>query len=118
MEFEPECSHTFCRICGITFQSELDRTPEPDAMIEFEARMRRMEWSHKHAKTHPAREHEALEKSGRFLTPEAAVKLVPLGIIPVQDIVFSDESEHAGLEAPRMPTDDVEDVLKGYVNGR
>lgn len=108
LEFDPQRDHTFCRICGAVFQSELDRIDQQTVFEAFEARMRRMEWSHRHAKRHPSREHEELARSGRFLTPEATEKLVPYGIIPVQDIVMSDEVRHAGLLAPRAPINDAE----------
>lgn len=42
------------------------------------------------------------------MTPEAAYKLIPLGIIPVSDMIFDSATEQAAHEAPRLdaPTQD------------
>lgn len=116
-EFRKDRDHTFCRICGKVFQPALNRLPDEyygDSAI-YEAMLQRRAWSEKHARTHPAREHELLRLSGRFVTPEAALALVPYGIIPVQDIVFSVEHEQAGLEAVRMPEEN-ESTLRGGIS--
>ena len=75
----------------------------------------RQEWANKHAKTHSEREHLDLRASGLLVTPEAAEKLVPYGIIPVQDIVMNEESAHAALQAARAPSDDAETTLRRSV---
>lgn len=84
--------------------------------IIFAAFLQRREWSLKHGKLHTSKEHWALEASGRFCTPEAAEKLIPLGIIPFQDMLEDEEHAHAGLIAARMPSDDAETTLKGGVS--
>lgn len=66
------------------------------------------EWAINHNKIHPEHQHRSFRRSGRFLTPEATEKLVPLGIIPVSDMLVNDEAEHAARLAPRAPKDDVE----------
>lgn len=106
MEFDPKRDHSYCRICGTVYQTQ----PAPNTAQEvLDAELLRRRWSQKHARLHTTRQHRQLAQSGMHCTPEALVKLAPLGIIPVSDIVLSDESEHAGLTAPRMPTTDAED---------
>jgi len=108
MVFNPNRDYTYCRICGVIYQPELNRVPNPTAEIILAAEILRRQWSQVHAKIHTSTEHRQLALSGRHCTPEALQKLVPFGIIPVTDIVFDQESEHAGLEAGRAPTNDVE----------
>lgn len=118
MEFMPDRNHTACKLCGRIFQSWFDRLPVGEITPEttLAGYIERLEWSQKHARTHPEHEHESLKKSGRFATPEATVKLAAYGISPISDMVFSDESEQAAREAPRCPTDDVE-ISKGPQKG-
>jgi hypothetical protein len=110
MTFMPTRDYTYCRICGVVYQPELNRVPEEEYTVEviLAANLLRREWSQYHARSHSSTEHRQLKDSGRHCTPEALQKLVPFGIIPVSDIVFDNESEHAGLEAPRAPVNDVE----------
>lgn len=110
MTFMPDRDYTYCRICGVVYQPELNRVPESEYTVEviLAANLLRREWSQYHARSHTSTEHRQLAQSGRHCTPEALQKLVPFGIIPVSDIVFDNESEHAGLEAPRAPVNDVE----------
>lgn len=110
IEFNPNRDYTYCRICGVIYQPGLNRVPSEqyNSEVILAAEILRREWSQSHAKTHSDHEHRMLTLSGRHCTPEALQKLVPFGIIPVSDIVFDEESEHAGLEAHRAPTDDVE----------
>jgi hypothetical protein len=68
----------------------------------------RKEWSFKHARTHPQWEHDQLEKSGAYMTPDAAMKLASFGIISLSDMALSNEMWHAGRESHRMPHNDVE----------
>jgi hypothetical protein len=42
------------------------------------------------------------------MTPEAAHKLASFGIISLGDMALIDEHWHAGFEAARVPTNDVE----------
>ncbi len=110
MKFKPDRPYTYCCICGELFQPELDRVPSNEYTPEviLAAEIQRRAWSHRHAKNHKAHEHRSLALSGRHCTPEALIRLVPFGIIPITDIVLDDESRFAGLEAPRAPNDDVE----------
>lgn len=110
-EYDPERPAQHCRLCGTSFQPALARTDDWlwNDEVKWAVEILLREWSNNHARTrHTQREHENHRRSGRFLTPEAAAKLIPLGIYPVQDIVLDDEVRHAGLLAPRAPKDDVE----------
>lgn len=108
--FIPDRPHTMCRICGSVFQPGLDRVPQDEYTMEvqYAAEIQRREWSQTHARTHTSTEHRQLHLSGRAFTPEALVRLAPLGIIPITDMALDEECAAAGLEAPRMPTNDVE----------
>ena len=108
--FIPTRDYVYCRICGVIYQPGLNRVPDEEYTNEviLAAEILRREWSQKHARIHSQAQHRQLALSGRHSTPEALQRLVPYGIIPVVDIVFSEESEHAGLTANRAPTDDVE----------
>lgn len=108
--FLPDRNHTACKICGTIFQSWFDQLPldEVDDETIMAGLIQRMDWSKRHARTHSQHVHDTLRKSGRFATPEATVKLAAYGISPISDMVFSDESAQAALEAPRCPLDDVE----------
>jgi len=110
MQFDPSRPYTYCRICGTVYQPGLNRLPICDITDETDlaAELHRREWSSRHARLHSSTEHRSLERSGRHCTPEALQRLVPLGIIPVSDIVMNPESEHAGLTAPRAPNNDCE----------
>ena len=116
LQFHPSASYSGCKLCGKVFQSNLDRKlfallNEPikdDQLIErvkVQADYLRQMWREEHSKTHPEEEHRSLKLSGEFCTPEAALKLVPLGITPLQ---HEGEVAAAMLEAPRAPLDDVE----------
>ena len=110
MRFIPNRDFVYCRICGTIYQPELNRVSDEEytAEVILAAELLRREWSQKHAKTHPPSAHRRLAMSGLHCTPEALEKLVPFGIIPVTDIIVNKESEQAGLEAKRMPVNDVE----------
>lgn len=108
LEFDPSRPYTYCRLCGDIFQPALNRLAFPTLLDSLEATDQRKAWSHKHARTHTDAEHNQLLLSGLHCTPEALHKLVPFGIIPASDIAISNESEHAGLEAPKAPLDDVQ----------
>jgi hypothetical protein len=115
MDLDVTCPYTYCRICGKTFQTDLDRNPQkhvtpnyPLDQVKLDALLRRRSWSLSHARTHTATEHRQLQISGRQFTPEAQRALAPLGIISITDLVLSNEHEYAGLEAPRIPIADAE----------
>lgn len=110
MEFMPNRDYTYCRICGTIFQPWLNRVPDEEYTQEvvLAAELLRREWSNSHAKTHTVTEHRMLALSGRHCTPEALANLLPMGIVPVSDLALDAESAQAGLEAPRMPVNDVE----------
>lgn len=80
---------TYCRLCG-------------DLFIHNNEYNRRI-WSFDHSETHHPVEHIALERSGNWLTPEAAIRLAPYGVIPLGDMVVNAAVAQAMLEAPRMP---------------
>jgi len=110
LEYDPHRPARHCRICGRSYQPKLARVPEYewDMEVKWAVEILLKEWALAHYKTHPERVHQQLLASGRFMTPEATVKLASLGIYPVQDMVFSDEAAHAGRLAPRAPTDDAD----------
>jgi hypothetical protein len=103
--FRADREYTFCRICGDVFQPAEERVPDREytrAAKSNSAKLQR-EWAKVHNRTHPDWEHKQFEASGRFLSPEATYALVPFGVIPLSDLVFSAENAAAGIEAPRMP---------------
>jgi len=108
--FDPDKPYTFCCICGDLYQDATQREVTPESPLNkiAHATLLRKTWASSHAKTHSTREHELLRLSGRAVTPEAAVRLVPFGISPLTDMVLSDEHEHAAATAPRRPQDDAE----------
>lgn len=108
--YDPKRPARHCRLCGASFQPALARAAEYEANEEIKLAVEILlqEWTVNHNKRHTPKEHRNFRMSGRFLTPEAAEKLIPLGIYPVQDIVMDDEVRHAAAIAPRKPTDDVE----------
>jgi hypothetical protein len=119
LEFRTDRPHTCCRICGAVYQTDIDRHPEQYVnnseflsveMVETFATDKRRRWSHKHSKSHDYRTHELLGVSGLWCTPQAAHKLAAFGIIPLLDMVLSNETEHALLESKAIPTDDAEGV--------
>ena len=112
LEFDIRKPYTFCRICGLVYQTPADRSPFISIHHNARHTERRRIWSHQHARTHAVHEHRMLELSGRFVTPEAAEKLVTYGICPVSDMAFTDEHEHAAKQANRRPVDDVEGATK------
>lgn len=114
LTFDPAKSHTACKICGAVFQSNADRDLPPvggfaESHAVWAAESIRRRWSHKHAKTHTEKEHERLKMSGRWCTPEAALKLVAYGIIPISDAVLDPEIEDALRESSPIPFNDSED---------
>lgn len=119
LTFDPDASFTGCLICGEVYQSHLDRKcrklrDEPlnplneffEEYMYFTKELRRG-WDVDHAKLHTQREHEALRASGMFCTPEAALKLTPLGVFSI-DHHNETELAAAMTEAPRAPQNDVQ----------
>lgn len=122
--FDITGEYVCCLICGDVYQSELDRAiikvrsnyplvskyDQEILDIELprklaEAKSKRDLWAYNHRRKHSEKAHLDLRRSGRFCTPEAALKLSPLGIIPLEP---SNEMAHAMFEAPRAPQNDVE----------
>lgn len=112
-KFQLNATWAACRLCGAVFQSDLDRTTPPiPSNVAAQAYQLRQQWRAKHeAQNHTAREIADLEKSGLAITPEAAYKLAPYGIVPIGDVGGLEQPnviDHALWEAPRAPTDDCE----------
>ena len=103
--FEPSKPHSYCNICGDYFQSELDRLSLPLPSEVYAAAELRRRWSVKHSGSHTSAEHRSYKASGLFMLPEAALRLIPFGIVPISDIVLdeSNSSRQAASEAPRSP---------------
>ena len=103
-----------CRICGDIFQPWLN-TDTPDheynSEIRLAASIEVLEWRSKHNSKHSDAEHIRFNRSGRTLSPEAAIRLAPFGLVPIGD---SDDAEiaQALAEAPRAPIDDVQSTLR------
>jgi hypothetical protein len=105
-----------CRICGDIFQPRKNIETPDEAYtdtIMFQATIEIRQWRNDHNLRHPPHEHILLAQSGLTMTPEAAHKLAPFGLVPVAD-VDNKEVADALREAPRAPVDDVETTLKGY----
>ncbi len=116
LKFMIDRPHTACLICGEVFQSTYDRhplekitafLPTLEAVAAF-ANSLRKEWSQTHAKTHTEREHTALRESGRFYTPDAAIKLAAFGIISISDLGADDEVSDALRQSSPIPKDDAQ----------
>jgi hypothetical protein len=103
-EFDATMPYTGCRLCGRIFQSELDRSN----IAPVEALELRKNWSLKHAKLHTELEHQLLEKSGWWCTPEAAQRLASFGIVDIGALALSGEHSMAYLESESIPVDDAE----------
>jgi hypothetical protein len=98
-----------CGICGESYQPDEARLPNyyADREVQLKVDFLLRHWAHNHNKMHSERERLAFIKSGKLMTPEAALKLIPLGIYPLADLTLDDEIIAAGFEAPRCPSDDV-----------
>lgn len=110
MAFMPNRDYVACCVCGEVFQHWLSRVDENEYTneVRLAAEIKRREWTQIHSRTHSEAQHRQLALSGRQFTPEATYKLCSLGLIPLSDIVMSDEHAQAGLESRRMPINDVE----------
>jgi len=115
-EFDPDKPFRCCLLCGDVYQTDADRAIMPNSppLVIYNAPQRRQMWAELHNRQkHTDAEHRNLKLSGLMCTPEAAEKLAPYGIVPVSDIVLSDEHEHAAKQAPRAPVNDaIHDVRK------
>lgn len=115
LTFRLDCEYTACLICGEVYQSSYDRNPELHLSnwlptietVGLFAQLMRKEWSRRHAKEeHTEKEHEDLRASGRFYTPEAAIKLAAFGLIDLVGLVMDDEIEDALRQSSPVPTND------------
>jgi hypothetical protein len=99
-----------CRICGAIFQPKLN-TDTPDELYTeltaYRAHEEITRWRIKHNKRHAEREHLQFRDTGLTLSPRAAHRLAPYGLIPVLD-AQDPEIADAMRTAPRAPYDDVE----------
>jgi hypothetical protein len=117
VEFDAFAEYTGCFLCGAVFQSPQDRAyyvllcdpsiPNEKLMqLKAIADRRRDEWRTKHSENeHTQAEHEELARSRDLMTPEAAMKLAPLGMFPLEG---SKEMFDAMAEAPRVPDGRIE----------
>lgn len=108
-----------CRICGAIFQSRLN-TDTPDyeytSLTKLAAHFETMRWRDQHNKKHTEREHLEFVSTGRTFSPEAAHKLVPFGLVPINDALDpTGEIDDAMLTAPRVPINDVENAPVGLI---
>ncbi len=117
LQFTTHRPYTFCRICGDVYQSSYDRLPHerisnwlPDLeAVDRFATLLRKEWSLAHSKEHKMHEHQQLAMSGRFLTPEAAIKLAAFGAFSIIDMAIDDEVQAALRESNPIPQDDAQE---------
>lgn len=113
LEFNPTFFFSGCLICGEVYQTEEDRNPptkdDPEyGKYLFDQKQRHIAWRDKENGRHPERIHRLLAISGNFCTPEAAIKLAPLGLFSLTDLAMSNEVSAALGEAPRAPLSDAQ----------
>lgn len=112
--YDPLRPARHCGICGDSFQPEMARSPRfNDPRVSEEVRLavdiEIKQWTIAHNKKHTDQEHIDHIKRGRLMTPDAAIRLIPLGIYPIDDLYYDEEIKQAGLEAPRAPINDIPD---------
>lgn len=109
MKYDPLRPARHCGICGDSFQPDNARSPfyDFDEGVRLAVDIEIKQWAVNHNKKHSEKEHIEHLKSGRLMTPIAALRLIPLGIYPINDLYFDEEIAQAGLEAPRAPQDDI-----------
>lgn len=117
LEFNPVYFFSGCRICGAVYQEEADRNPPADNDPERPAWLhnqneRHIAWRESENNKHPMGVRQRLALSGEWCTPEAALKLAPLGIFSLTDLVMSNEVSAALREAPRAPDEDAQTLTK------
>lgn len=100
--FDPTSPHSYCRLCGAVYQTPSQRSRTKTPQEQIATTLARKNWCEKHSASHSRKDHTELIASGRYMTPEATLKLVPLGIIPLTDMVFSKDHEDAAGQAPRL----------------
>ena len=125
--FQPNKPYAGCKLCGVVFQPKRARVingnsplrwhdphsnlenPEYSKVNEIIDTLKR--WQEWHTRRyHTQHDIELLRLSGRFCTPEAAIKLAPYGIIPIGDVtadIQHNEIDHALFEAHRAPEEPV-----------
>src|SRR5262245_50208043 len=106
LNFDPSAPFAGCRICGLLFQTALDRLAVKTQRQQLDAEAHRTMWQHQHSRTHPDHEHRLLAISGLWCTPEAAMQLAAFGVYALSDIAISDEHAQAGREAKAIPSND------------
>lgn len=100
-----------CRICGAIYQSYFNTTHvsdeeyKADPLIAVAAAIETAEWREQHNKRHSEAEHIAFRRSGRTLSPIAAQRLAPFGLVSLDQ---DDETTCALLGAKAIPSDDIE----------
>jgi len=109
LTYDPLRPARHCGICGDSFQPELAKSPsyDSDEGVRLAVDILIREWATNHNKKHSPQQHIEHVRTGRLMTPEAAVRLIPLGVYPIDDLYFDPEISQAGFEAPRAPVDDV-----------
>ena len=112
-EFNPTFFFSGCLLCGEVYQTEEDRNPPDESDPElvpylFKQKQRHLAWRARENNRHPEHEHRKLAMSGHFCTPEAAIKLAPLSLFSLSDLVASPEIAAALREAPRAPRNDAQ----------
>jgi len=112
-----------CRLCGAIFQPRFfiespyvsyDSTDMKHLQAIYDAECEIIDWRRLHNQKHTAQEHLALRELGLTMMPEAAHRLAPYGLVPV-DPEQNAEVKQALYEAPRAPLEDVDTTLKGWV---
>lgn len=102
-------------LCGVLFQSSIDRKVPPGAtpetnMIARLAAERRQAWADRHSIIeHTEKDHLMLAISGRQFTPEAAARLQQYGVIPITDMLHDEEVADALATTTSTPQDDARD---------
>jgi hypothetical protein len=112
--FNPDYPYSYCRICGFVYQDDFQRRPVPlhkqsnqvtEPNDSLEKKLRRRDAILKHDRQH-ARDGSLAkyQASGFYFTPEATLRLIPYGIIPVSEMALQDEHSDAARQAKRIPT--------------
>lgn len=98
IEFDVTMPYSGCYICGEVFQSRYDLEYNTPKSISKADELRRL-WRVLHSESHSQEEHEKLARSPDLMTPEAALRLAPLGVIPLELTSFMGD---VLFEAPRV----------------
>lgn len=111
VEFDVLAPYSGCFLCGEVYQSPydilyLEMSEDPFTPlhklhdVKAKADALRFAWRSAHSNSHTTEDHERLAESKDLMTPEAAMALAPLGVIPLDG---SNEVMQALAEAPRVP---------------